>query len=173
MAFAVAKQDVAALVLESNATAWVQILPSREVLFARWTFVGSLTCVYRVVSPNCATEAQPRAYAISRASSHVPGWTSVTVRCHFSLLNSCRTSLVNVRSHMLHCLSAMAWIYREQSPTRWLQSAGIGVVSRRCRVWSSELGGRRVEPGVFCSHVPSQAIGSGGWRATMTRTRPL
>jgi hypothetical protein len=34
------------------------------------------------------------------------------------------TSLVNVRSHMLHCLRAMAEVYEGQCPATWLYSTG-------------------------------------------------
>jgi hypothetical protein len=54
-----------------------QHLPPREVLLARWTLVGPLTCVWNLLI--ALERLSTTTYAIFRASLHAPARKSVSV----------------------------------------------------------------------------------------------
>jgi hypothetical protein len=78
MTLAVAEQNVTVLRLGS---ALDQLgnhhLPPREVLLARWTLVGPLTCVWNLLT--ALERSSTTTYAIVRASLHAPARQSVSV----------------------------------------------------------------------------------------------
>jgi hypothetical protein len=72
MPFAVTKQDVAMFDVGNDLTAQDLNLRPREVFFASWTFIGTLTCICGTVNRDCTTEERCGSYAISRVFLHVP-----------------------------------------------------------------------------------------------------